>query len=216
MDARLVRVGSAGGREPLYVETDRQTANGRAIDHLSENGGGEVLELSGEGRIIGRQTVPGALHREEILRRGREICEAESTPLVDADSAVQFDVPDEELEFTAALWRVCTESKGTAWKETDLGFAFQYGPYVLLNRYSGRYVLEKFDSTAAAMRRFNEAGRDELATTQTGLLVVEELEVRNHAGKKFTLKPGEFLQRGVRGNYAAFSPGWVEVVDLTG
>jgi hypothetical protein len=207
---------AAGSHNPLYFEREIWDASDRAIDHLSENGGGEVLEWSRDGRIIGRQSVSKVLSREGILQRGQEICAAESMPLIQSSSAVDFDVPCDELEFAAALWHVCNESRGTAWKETDLGFAFQYGPYVLLNRDSGRYALEQCDGTAAAMRRFDEVGCDELAITETGLLVVEELKVTNYDGGEFTLQPGEFLEYGsATKNYAVFSPGWVEVVDLT-
>jgi len=206
---------AAGSREPLYFEQEIWEASARAIDHLSENGGGEVVEWSPEGRMIGRQSFAGVLSREEILARGREICEAEAAPLVGPGSAIEFDVPGEELEFAAALWRVCGEPGMGAWKETDLGFAFQYGPYVLLNRDSGRLALEEYEGTAAAMRRYRGISRDDFASTQTGLLVVKKTKVTNYDGGQFTLHPGDLLQRGSTGNYAAFSSNWVEVVQLT-
>jgi hypothetical protein len=166
-----------GSHDPLFFEQDVRDANDKAINHLSKEGGGEVLELARDGKVIERTAVPGSLSRADILKTGHAICEAKSIPLVRPETAVEFDVPQEDLEFAVALWHVCLASEDTPWQETNLGVAVQHGPYVLLNRDSGRFTLEQCETTAAAMRRFHEVGCDELASTQSGFLVINEIKV---------------------------------------
>ena len=201
--------------DPLWKGLSRWEASEKAINHLSATCGGEVVEWSPAGCVIERQPVPKALSRAGIIKVARAGCERDSVSLIGPETAVEFDVPAEDLEFAAALQRFCSEPGDARWKETDLGFAFQHGRYVLWNRDSGRFALEEMKTTAAAMRRFERIRRDDLAQIRTGLMVLARLAVRSHDGKEFVLEPGDVLRRGIEGRYAKLGPGWVEVVTLS-
>lgn len=145
----------AGSDEALFFEDEEADAEDKAINHLAARDGGHVVVHRSDALVV-ITTVARLPSRAQILEQGRKICATRSMPLVVSGTAADFDVPEGDLEFVVALWHVCVAHPLVMSCETDLGIAYQYGPYVLLNRDSERFTLEECESTAAAMRRLSE------------------------------------------------------------
>lgn len=144
----------AGSDGVLFLVTEEGDAEDKAIDYLAARDGGHVVVHRSDALQI-VTTVARLPSRAEILREGSEICGVPATPLVTEEIAANFDVPEEDLEFAVSLWHVCVAHPTFLSCETDFGVAYQYGPYVLLNRDCARFALEECKTTAAAMRRLS-------------------------------------------------------------
>jgi hypothetical protein len=149
----------AGCDGVLFLAKEEGDAEDKAIDYIaSKDGGHVVVHRSDALQIV--TTVARLPSRAEILREGSEICGASATPLVTEAIAANFDVPDEDLKFAVSLWHICVAHPTFLSCETNFGVAYQYGPYVLLNRDCARFTFEECQSTAAAMRRLSEVASD--------------------------------------------------------
>jgi hypothetical protein len=145
-----------GGSEKAFLfRGDRESAIDGAVELLCWGAGGEIQVMNHFGKVAERAWVPtqAVTSRSEILQRGRATCECGS--LVTPASAQPYDVPGNDLEFTVALWHVWSAQLDRLSARIDTGLARQYGPYLIVSKY-GRFALEEYESTAAAMRRLVE------------------------------------------------------------
>jgi hypothetical protein len=149
----------AGSDGVLFLVKEEEDAEDRAINYLAMRDGGHVVVHRSDALQV-VTTVARLPSRAEVLRKGREICRTLAIPLMTAEIAANFDVPDEDLEFAVSLWHVCVAHPTFLSCETDFGVAYQHGPYVLVNRDCARFTLEECKSTAAAMRRLSEVASD--------------------------------------------------------
>jgi len=160
------------------------------------------------------ESAAKVLSRSEILRVGREIL-AGGVPSWYPLTARDFDVPPADLEFVGALWCVCFDARGAKCIRTDMGMAFQYGPYILMNRGPGRGIgFETHRNTAAAVRRLAELGSSG-APELLAYMVVADASLTGPSGSELAVEPGDLLQRGDNGLFAKVAPGWVGPVSMS-